>query len=98
MATSSALPGHTAGTSDPLSQIKMYKQCVSVLADPASKEELKVKAAMELTDNYETIITSPHYQSFLDHSIKLFLKVLQEGIPLFVSEYNMQQVRRLYKF
>lgn len=86
-------PVHTTPT-DTLTQINIYRHYVSVLADAAGKEELKVKAAMELTDNFEIILSSPHYPSFLEHSVKLFLKVLQESPPLFISEYNLQQVRK----
>lgn len=92
MSTAAVASSHSSATTDTLTQMKIYKHYVAVLADPSSKEDLKVKAAMELTDNFETILTSPHFSGFLEHSIKLFLKVLQEGPPLFISEYNLQQV------
>nr|CAH7739010.1 unnamed protein product [Callosobruchus chinensis] len=41
------------------------------------------------------ILNSPMYPSFLDHSLKIFLKILDEGDPLFIAEYNLQQVRKL---
>lgn len=93
MAPQPIQPVHNSST-DTLTQINIYRHYVSVLADTGAKEELKVKAAMELTDNFEVILTSPHYPAFLEHSIKLFLKVLQDSPPLFVSENNLQQVRK----
>lgn len=38
---------------------------------------------------------SSQYVAFLDHMMKIFLKILQEGEPHFISEYNIQQVRKL---
>lgn len=38
---------------------------------------------------------SSQYPGFLDHMMKIFLKILQEGEPHFISEYNIQQVRKL---
>lgn len=38
---------------------------------------------------------STQYPAFLDHMLKIFLKMLQEGEPHFISEYNIQQVRKL---
>lgn len=38
---------------------------------------------------------SAQYPAFLDHLMKNFLKILQEGDPHFISEYNIQQVRKL---
>lgn len=40
------------------------------------------------------ILNSDHYPSFLDHSVKMFLKILEEGEPQFIAEYNIQQVWR----
>ncbi|EZA54681.1 Transformation/transcription domain-associated protein [Ooceraea biroi] len=72
-----------------------YRSYVTMLADPVSKDELKLKAAQELSENFEIIITSSQYPGFLDHMMKIFLKILQEGEPHFISEYNIQQVRKL---
>lgn len=66
-----------------------------MLADPGSKDELKLKAAQELSENFEVIMCSSQYPAFLDHLMKIFLKILQEGEPHFISEYNIQQVRKL---
>lgn len=38
---------------------------------------------------------SSQYPAFLDHMMKIFLKILQDGEPHFISEYNIQQVRKL---
>lgn len=38
---------------------------------------------------------SSQYPEFLNHMMIIFLKILQEGEPHFISEYNIQQVRKL---
>jgi len=43
----------------------------------------------------QIIMCSSQYPGFLDHMMKIFLKILQEGEPHFISEYNIQQVRKL---
>ncbi|XP_032685098.1 transformation/transcription domain-associated protein [Odontomachus brunneus] len=80
---------------DPLTQMNTYRSYVTMLADPVSKDELKLKAAQELSENFEIIMCSSQYPAFLDHMMKIFLKMLQEGEPHFISEYNIQQVRKL---
>ncbi|KAI4498009.1 hypothetical protein M0802_006833 [Mischocyttarus mexicanus] len=80
---------------DPVTQMNTYRSYVTMLADPVSKDELKLKAAQELSENFEVIMCSSQYPIFLDHMMKIFLKILQEGEPHFISEYNIQQVRKL---
>ncbi|KAG5328830.1 TRRAP protein, partial [Acromyrmex heyeri] len=80
---------------DPVTQMNTYRSYVTMLADPVSKDELKLKAAQELSENFEIIMCSSQYAGFLDHMMKIFMKILQEGEPHFISEYNIQQVRKL---
>ncbi|XP_012223234.1 transformation/transcription domain-associated protein isoform X2 [Linepithema humile] len=80
---------------DPVTQMNTYRSYVTMLGDPSSKDELKLKAAQELSENFEIIMCSSQYPGFLDHMMKIFLKILQEGEPHFISEYNIQQVRKL---
>ncbi|KAJ0181684.1 hypothetical protein K1T71_002406 [Dendrolimus kikuchii] len=83
------------GPGDPHTQMNTYRSYVTMLADPGAKDEIKLKAAQELSENFEVILSSPQYPQFLDHSLKIFLKILQEGEPHFIAEYNIQQVRKL---
>ncbi|XP_026322829.1 transcription-associated protein 1 isoform X2 [Hyposmocoma kahamanoa] len=83
------------GSGDPHTQMNTYRSYVTMLADPGAKDEIKLKAAQELSENFEVILSSPQYPQFLDHSLKIFLKILQEGEPHFIAEYNIQQVRKL---
>ncbi|XP_028033958.1 transcription-associated protein 1 isoform X2 [Bombyx mandarina] len=85
----------TTGPGDPHTQMNTYRSYVTMLADPGAKDEIKLKAAQELSENFEVILSSPQYPQFLDHSIKIFLKILQDGEPHFIAEYNIQQVRKL---
>ncbi|XP_027217728.2 transformation/transcription domain-associated protein isoform X2 [Penaeus vannamei] len=86
--------GHHA-TQDPVAQMNTFRSYVSMLADPGSKDENKLKAAQALSEDLEAIVASPQYPSFLEHAMKIFIKILSEGDPLFISEYNIQQLRKL---
>lgn len=72
-----------------------FRSYVSMLADSGSKDENKLKAAQALSEDLEAIVASPQYPSFLEHAMKIFIKILSEGDPLFISEYNIQQLRKL---
>ncbi|KPJ11920.1 Transformation/transcription domain-associated protein [Papilio machaon] len=85
----------TGGSGDPHTQMNTYRSYVTMLADLGAKDEIKLKAAQELSENFEVILNSPQYPQFLDHSLKIFLKILQDGEPHFIAEYNIQQVRKL---
>nr|CAD7586473.1 unnamed protein product [Timema genevievae] len=112
---------------DPIAHINTFCSYVTMLADLGSKDEIKLRAAQELSENFEAsalvpfplivkcsklghryinrfgsqiarnqvILSSSEYPTFLDHSMKKFLKILQDGEPLFIGEYNIQQVRKL---
>jgi len=80
---------------DVIAQMNTFTSFVSMLVDTGAKDENKLKAAQELSENLEVIVSSPQYPAFLDHAMKNFLKILQDGEPLFIAEYNIQQVRKL---
>lgn len=73
-------------------QMNTFRSYVTMLGDPSAKDEIKLKAAQELSENFELITQCSGFQAFLDHSMKIFIKILQEGDPHFISEYNIQQV------
>lgn len=56
---------------------------------------IKLKAAQELSENFELITQCNGFQGFLEHSMKIFIRILQEGEPQFLSENNVQQMRKL---
>ncbi|RWS26862.1 Transformation/transcription domain-associated protein-like protein, partial [Leptotrombidium deliense] len=82
-------------TTDPVAQMNTYRSFVSLLIDPSAKDENKLKAAQELSEDLETIVASPQYPAFLEHAVKVFLKILNETEPQFVAEHNGQQLRKL---
>ncbi|KAG8225079.1 hypothetical protein J437_LFUL000058 [Ladona fulva] len=88
-------PPTSSGGNDPLTQMNTYRSYVTMLADPGAKDEIKLKAAQELSENFEIIMGSSQYPAFLEHSMRIFLKILQDGEPHFIAEYNIQQVRKL---
>lgn len=77
---------------DPV-QMNTFRSFVTMLGDPTAKDETKLKAAQELSEHFEVITQCSGYQSFLEHSMKIFIRILQDGDPHFISEYNIQQVR-----
>ncbi len=64
---------------DPASaqQMKCLQQHLVVLNDANAKDEAKLKAAQELSDNLDVALSSPHYPQFLEMALRVFLKVLQ---------------------
>ena len=85
--------GASAASVDPAAQMRAFTAHLSVLADPGQKDEAKLKSAQELSDNLDLILASPLYQQFLSNAMTVFIKLLQEGRPHFIAEYNVQQVR-----
>lgn len=64
-----------------------------IMGDPTMKDELRLKTTQELAENFETYINhGASYKSFIEHSMKTFIKILQEDNIQFISEYNIQQV------
>lgn len=74
-------------------QMNQFCSFVNMLGDPNAKDETKLKAAQELSENFELITQCSRFGAFLEHSMKIFIKILQDGEPHFISEYNIQQVR-----
>jgi transformation/transcription domain-associated protein len=90
MGRSNAVPGL-----DVVAEMNTFTFFDSMLSDPGAKYENKFKVAQELSKNFEVIVSSPQYPAFLDDAMKNFLKILQDSEPLFIAEYNIQQVRKL---
>lgn len=76
-------------------QMNTFRSYVTMLADAAAKDEIKLKAAQELSENFELITQCVGFPGFLEHSLKIFIRILQEGEAQFISENNMQQTRKL---
>lgn len=50
---------------DPVTQMNTYRSYVTMLADPVSKDELKLKAAQELSENFEVYkLLYKYYQDY----------------------------------
>lgn len=60
---------------DPVTQMNTYKSYVTMLADPVSKDELKLKAAQELSENFEV------FRRFDDFTI-IFFNVISVSIVI----------------
>lgn len=60
---------------DPVTQMNTYKSYVTMLADPVSKDELKLKAAQELSENFEVL------RRFDDFTI-IFFNVISVSIVI----------------
>ncbi|KAJ8314001.1 hypothetical protein KUTeg_008562 [Tegillarca granosa] len=81
---------------DAAAQLTTFKSYVALIADPTPGiVEKKLKAAQELSENFESVVLSPQYPQFLAEALKIFLKILDEGEPQFIAEQNLQQLRKL---
>ena len=63
-----------------------FRQYLNVLGDSQAKDENKLKAAQELNDSFDVIIAHPQYQTFLDHAMRVFLKLLQ--VNFYLTRYT----------
>ncbi|XP_044571244.1 transcription-associated protein 1 isoform X4 [Drosophila ananassae] len=75
--------------------VNTFRNYLNILNDSSAKEEIKLKATQELSEHFEIIMQSPAYPSFLESSLKIFLRILQEGDPQFIQENTMQHIRKL---
>ncbi|XP_044312548.1 transcription-associated protein 1 isoform X4 [Drosophila rhopaloa] len=75
--------------------VNTFRNYLNILNDSSAKEELKLKATQELSEHFEMIIQSPAYPSFLENSLKIFMRILQDGEPQFIQENTMQHIRKL---
>lgn len=96
-ATASMLPRSPSPHIDNnvISQMGTFRSYVSMLNDATARDEIKLKAAQELSEHFEVITSGPLYSQFLDFSLKIFIRVLGEGAPQFISENTQQHVRKL---
>ncbi|XP_033101198.1 transformation/transcription domain-associated protein-like isoform X1 [Anneissia japonica] len=86
----------TTQSTDAVTTINKYRQYVTILADPSSHTaEARLKAAQEISENFEVIISSPHYPTFLETAIPRFVRVLKDESPVFIAESQIQQLRKL---
>lgn len=46
------------GPGDPHTQMNTYRSYVTMLADPGAKDEIKLKAAQELSENFEVLLSN----------------------------------------
>lgn len=94
-AAAAAATASSVGAQVDPAQMNTFRSYVTMLGDASAKDEIKMKAAQELSENFELITQGSGFQLFLEHSMKIFIKILHDGEPLFISEYNLQQVSRL---
>ena len=95
-ASASSMSSSTSAA-DTASNLKHLQSLLAVLSDPHAKDEVKLKSAQELSDSLDSAVSlpGPVYQQFLQSAMTCFVKILQDGRPHFIVEYNVQQVRKL---
>lgn len=76
-------------------QLAEYNRYASAIIDPEVGNDAKFQALQFISENLETIIASPHYVDFLEHSMPIFLRVLTDTDPQFISEHPAQQLRKV---
>ncbi|XP_055874365.1 transformation/transcription domain-associated protein-like isoform X5 [Biomphalaria glabrata] len=88
--------GSPMSLQDAATQLTAFKSYVQLIADStAGIVEKKLKAAQELSENFESVVTLSQYPLFLAELMRVFLKILDEGEPQFIAEQNIQQLRKL---
>ncbi|XP_038044323.1 transformation/transcription domain-associated protein-like isoform X2 [Patiria miniata] len=80
---------------DPATIINKYRTNVSILADTRTVDDNRLKAAQEISENFEVILSSSQNGAFLEFAIPLFLRVLKEEKPYFIAEKAQQHLRKL---
>uniref|UniRef100_A0A8D8TZY5 Transformation/transcription domain-associated protein n=1 Tax=Cacopsylla melanoneura TaxID=428564 RepID=A0A8D8TZY5_9HEMI len=75
--------------------MNMYRSYINTLLAEESKDNTKAMALQEIWDNFDAILSSPHYPSFLDLCLNAFIKLLSEGTPQFHSESHIHKTRKL---
>ena len=66
-------------SSDPVNQRNTFRGYLNVLGDSQSKDESKLRAAQELNESFDVIIAHSQYQTFLDHAIRVFIKLYRRA-------------------
>ena len=95
MASSSPASATSPKGSGPTNIVKMFTTYTNILTEASMPEDKKLKAAQEVSENFESIVQSSRYSAFLEHSIPRFLQYLREGEPQFVAEVPAHQLRKL---
>lgn len=85
----------TLSMSEPSDNLNQMRAHVVVINDPSAKDEAKLHAAQQISDNLDMILGSPEYPSFLTQALGVFRKFLREGSPHFIAEQHAHQVRKL---
>ncbi|CAL1278798.1 unnamed protein product [Larinioides sclopetarius] len=80
---------------DPVALMNTYRSYISMIVDPTVKEESKLKALQEVSQELENIAANPQYPAFLEHALRVFIKILQDGEPHFIAEHTTHQMRKL---
>lgn len=66
-------PSTSSGGTDPQTQMNTYRSFVTMLGDPKAKEEIKLKAAQELSENFEVCVSwFCIYLTFISSVLTLF--------------------------
>lgn len=78
-----------------IEQLEEFNRHVSAMNDPEVPNDAKFKGLQSISENLENIIASPHYNVFLEHSMPIFLRMLAEIEPVFISEHPAQLLRKI---
>ncbi|GIY24538.1 hypothetical protein CEXT_37351 [Caerostris extrusa] len=82
---------------DPVAFMNTYRSYITMIVDPTIKDESKLKALQEVSQELENIASNPQYPSFLDLALKVFIKILQDGEPHFVDIAISGYVKTIYR-
>ncbi|XP_065834052.1 transformation/transcription domain-associated protein-like isoform X2 [Oscarella lobularis] len=72
-----------------------FRNYIVIISEPGHEVEAKIRAAQELSENFDNIVTSPQHATFLEQAVPRFLAFLREGEPSFIVESLNHQIRKL---
>lgn len=71
-------------------QLNTLRSYINILENATAKDETKLKAAQELSEHFEKV-----HPPILEHALKVFMNILQDGEFYFIQENTIQHVSKL---
>uniref|UniRef100_A0A183C2W9 FAT domain-containing protein n=1 Tax=Globodera pallida TaxID=36090 RepID=A0A183C2W9_GLOPA len=84
-----------AAVPSPMSPVVAHLYTLIKTLSEAPQDDVKYRALKEISERLEDLVGTPAYASLVDSLIRVFIKLLQETLPQFITENNTLQLRKL---
>uniref|UniRef100_A0A914HGT5 Non-specific serine/threonine protein kinase n=1 Tax=Globodera rostochiensis TaxID=31243 RepID=A0A914HGT5_GLORO len=84
-----------AAVPSPMSPVVAHLYTLIKTLSEAPQDDVKYRALKEISERLEDLVGTPAYASLVDSLIRVFIKLLQETSPQFITENNTLQLRKL---